>query len=221
MLSTFLAIDDPITVTLQQLRAGFPQLSCDQGRGNCVGPDVEPNNSSIPAADSELGDGEEVARERRQPAEPAQRFLLQLLQLVVAPTPRSPNIDFEPHRFRLNVARRQQLRNRQVQVRNPELGHFGSIALQRQFQKMAVQGWAEHLHVAGLLLGEQIPSATKIQVARADRKSRTGPAQLLENREPLFGAVGACFGEEMRERAGAATAHPPPQLMKLRQSEFL
>src|SRR3954464_5773691 len=86
---------------------------------------------------------------------------------------------------------------------------------------MAVQGWAEHLHVAGLLLGEQIPAATKIQVARADRKSRTGPAQLLENREPLFGAVGACFGEKMRERAGAATAHPPPQLMKLRQSEFL
>ena len=104
----------PIAIALQRFRFGLPSRPGPERRRDGFRSDVESQDTPTPAIEPEPRRRKEIARRRRQPAEAARRFFLQIFQVVFAPTPGDTTIDFEPDRFRLHVARWQHVREREI-----------------------------------------------------------------------------------------------------------
>lgn len=107
-------VNDPIAVTLQRSRPGFPKPSGQEGRGYGLWSDIQSNDSPSPAVDPEPCCGKEVAGCRRQFTKTTGGLLFQVVQFVFASTRGGAGVDFEPNRLRLHVVWRQHVCNRQI-----------------------------------------------------------------------------------------------------------
>jgi hypothetical protein len=85
--------DYAITIALKRSRFRFTKPTREERRSNSLGTDVEPNDAAPLAIEPEPGGPEKVARCRRQPAETARGFVLQVLQIILVPAPGNTTIN--------------------------------------------------------------------------------------------------------------------------------
>ena len=92
----------------------------------------------------------------------------------------------------------------------------------RLLQQPAVEVEADGLHVAVLLLAQQVAGAADLQVAHGDVVARAQGLELLQRRQAaarLGGQPLARRGHQVGEGPVVAAADPPAQLVELGQSE--
>ena len=145
----FRGIDHAIAIPLQRLRLRF-KFAQSPGQNRCcdgLRPDVEPHDTPALAIEPKLRHREEIPGRRRKPAKTKRGLFLQVFQIVFVPTPDDATIDLKPDRFRLDVVCRQHIRDRKIQIGNPETGCPVAGLLSGQCQKMAIKYRAEDLYV--------------------------------------------------------------------------
>ena len=87
----------------------------------------------------------------------------------------------------MHVACRQHLRDRQIQVGNPEIACSVVGLLRSLLQEVAVKYRSENLHMAGLALREKVSRSSEVEIALADGETRAGFTELFQNGKTLFG----------------------------------